>query len=752
MSRDLDTNLEAAEKDNSPEDEMLLEEIRKNYDYGTDELRDIRAEANIDMRYVSGDPWNPKDRKAREDADRPCISLDEINQYTNQIVNEVRANKRAIKVTPDGDGATDKTAELRAGWIRQREYASHAQETYTTAFENCVNRSFGWGRIIAKWVTGKPYQELWFEPIVNPNMVTWDPDAKKSTCSDMKWLFYAEPWRVADFKRKWKNAKIHDFSSYMHVAPSWCKGETILVAEYWTIETTTRTFYVLKPPPGKQPISIYGDELSETPQDSEILHQHEEDSPKVMQYFTNGVEILSKHAWPGKFIPFAACLGKVLYLEEGGQTKKKIMSLVRLARNPAMLYAYYRTTQAEIGGQVPKVTVAGYEGQFRGHETEWQRARHEPVAFLQFKGKTEATGDQLLPPPQQIAYSPGAELQAFELCAEGARRAIQAAMAVSALPTTAQRKNEKSGVALQEIKESEQRGSYHFVDHYEDMLRHFGVMLDDLAPKYHDVERDISIRKPNDTVEMVKLGDNKYGPDAMTTGTHGVTISTGPSFDSEREAGSALADTLVTEIKEIAAIAGPQKAVKLIALGIKLKNLGPIGDEIADMLSPPEPSGPDGKPRPPLPPEAQQAIAENQHLKQQLAQAADMIKTDAVKAQAAIDLANRKFQHDVMLQRMKDATSIAVAKINLLAKGIAADNEATNEAAALAQEQAHELVTQHESQAHEMALSAAEAQHAKEQADVQHQQALEQGDQGQAHALEQNQQAADLAPEPAEGV
>ena len=56
-------------------------EIREAYSDYRSEWQDIRDEAQKDMRYVAGDPWDPEDRQQREDAGRPCISLDEINQH-----------------------------------------------------------------------------------------------------------------------------------------------------------------------------------------------------------------------------------------------------------------------------------------------------------------------------------------------------------------------------------------------------------------------------------------------------------------------------------------------------------------------------------------------------------------------------------------------------------------------------------------------------------------------------------------------
>ena len=99
-------------------DEELLREIRDRYKYASDAWEEIRKERQKDMRYICGNPWDDKDRKVREDAGRPVVNHDELNQYVNQAVNNLRQNKRGIKVEPGGNGADGKSAGVRQDIIR----------------------------------------------------------------------------------------------------------------------------------------------------------------------------------------------------------------------------------------------------------------------------------------------------------------------------------------------------------------------------------------------------------------------------------------------------------------------------------------------------------------------------------------------------------------------------------------------------------------------------------------------------------
>jgi len=725
-------------------DQAILDELHRRFTYGTDEWRDTREEGQKDMRCVAGDPWDDDDRKQREDANRPVLSLDELGQYVNQLINEIRQNKRAVKVTPIGAGANDKRAELRANLFRQIEYRSNAQQAYTTMFENAVQRSYGYLRIKPKYVSERSFdQELIIEPLVNPDMVTIDPDFIQPDASDIKWAVIRESWSHDDFKRAWPKAQFTSFTAEMIASvPDWLDEHRVYVGEYWTTETTEDQLLLVQPnapkqrlmpgqppPPPPQPVKVLQSEYDDGKVKGKILQARDVEVPRITQYFTNGVEILKTTAWPGRFIPLIACFGKVLYVDEGSGSKRKLLSLVRLARDPYMLYCYYRTTEAEIVGMTPKTPFIGYKGQFRGMELEWQKINHEPAPYLEAEPYTERTGGQLLPLPERQPYDP--PIQALEIGAESARRAIQSAMGSMPLPSQAQRSNEKSGVALRHISDVSQRGNYHFVDHYEMAITRLATVANDLIPHYYDTQRDVTVRTDTDQTQVVKVNDPQ-NPDSQLDPTedHDVTLSTGPSYDSEREAASDFADQLVQN---------PQVFPLIASDVVRLKNLGPIGDTIAkklEILQPPalreQESG-----KAPDPKKLQQQLADMQHQMQQaqqtLQQQHQVIQTDQVKADNQFKIEQMKMQGQsqlaIMLKQMDNAAKIEAARIS-------AAKEASNAQAELIEER----IALHADHAHDVGMAGLEHQHA-----------LEQAQQGAQIQSQQSVQQAALQPPPQQG-
>src|ERR1700722_10456585 len=192
--------------------EKLLARIRNRFDYCRDYWQDIYQAGDEDMKYVALDPWPAAEKRQREQAVRPCLSLDEINQNINQVINSVRQNKRAVKVVPRGFGANDKTAELRGDLIREIEYKSKAQSAYICGFENICNRSFGGWVTRRRYVNEKSFdQELWICRIENPKSSYPDPDAKEADFSDAKFWYLLDLVPRREYVRKYPQATITDF-------------------------------------------------------------------------------------------------------------------------------------------------------------------------------------------------------------------------------------------------------------------------------------------------------------------------------------------------------------------------------------------------------------------------------------------------------------------------------------------------------------------------------------------------------------
>jgi hypothetical protein len=347
-----------------------------------------------------------------------------------------------------------------------------------------------------------------------------------------------------------------------------------------------------------------------------------------------------------------------------------------------------------------------------------------------------------------VPFSGAQELQALEVVKEGFRRAIQSAMGSNFLPTQAQKRNEKSGVALETIDRMASVGTYHFVYAYNSLIRQTAIVGEDLMDKIYDYSADIGVLGADEKAESITINDPDKKDAVDTRGDYLVTVSVGPSSDSEREEAREFTDQLVSQIERIAQVAGPKIAAAVLAKSIRMRNLGPLGDQLAELIEPPEFRTKDGeKPNP----EVLAMKAQLDHVMGMLQQAGQekQAKTAELQGKAKIEQINA--DKDVQLQIMKDATALAVAKIAASTKGGIVTLEAQNEAIALAQEHAQTLQRLGVEHAHERAMADAEHQRALAAQQQQHELGLEAGGVGHQQALEQQQQAADLAPQPEAG-
>lgn len=711
--------------------EALLQRIRDRYKYASDQWQEARDERTTDLRFILGDPWTEDDRKARREAGRPTISHDELGQYLNAAINGVRQNRRGIKIGPAKAGADEQTAAQQEDLVRTIEKNSRAQGVYCQAFQQMVEGGYGFFRVSRKYTDDDSFdQEIVLKGIPNPDSVLVDPDCQEPDWSDQRFCFVLEPMPRDEFKRRWPGAQVQDFSNEdMRVAPDWIKEDSVLVAEYWELETAeSYTLYQ----------RADGSSSRTKPEGQRVVRTRTVEVKKLVQRFTNGIEILEETEQPGDVIPIVPMIGLERWVDEGSGPKRKINSMIRLARDPQMSLAFLSSQQMEEAGLSPKVPYVGYKGQFESDQEAWDSITKIPHAYLQVDALVDGASGQVLPLPQRVPFTPN--FQEYEIAKDSARRAIQAAMGISPLPTAAQRNNEKSGVALEKITDAQNLGSYHFIDSFDRALCYAGRVILAWIPVTYDTEREISLRKADDTHKVVTINTREPYFDQhsgeMTQfdtaqGEHYPDVSTGPSHQSQMEDAAEFLDQLIGNMPNLPV--APPQAAKLLSLAIKMRNLGPLGDQMAEIISPQDQTGQQAMAL------AQQAQMQNQ----QMQEAIGKLQTELQQLQ--LERAGKVIDNQARMQieRMKIEAGLAEAEIATKAQVASERNEFVSDLWAQMHGQAHEAALQSDQQAHEQQMAAAEQQHeqalAQQQAAVEQQQQQQQGEQ--QAALQSDQQA-----------
>jgi hypothetical protein len=697
-----------------PASDELLTQIREDWRYVREYWRENHEESEKDMDVVACIPPQEfrDDRKGR-----PCIWPDETSQYIKQANNNLRKNKRSVKISPRSQDAKDADAEHRQAYIRGIEYASKAQSIYTTGFESAVQCGFGYWRLKLEVVGRKGEQEPRLARIPNWATVFPDPDAREADFSDQNICFVMDQMRQATFARKYPKAQKRSFSpADAEVAPGWLSGQDIVVAEYWTRKE-------------------HDDDDAKRAEDKDGLKRYQ-----VKQRITNGLEILDTYSWIGSWIPIIGVFGEEIYVRSSGQSKRMFMSLIRRARGPQTMLAYTASQEAEEFGLAPRAPLQGYKGQF--DPKKHSDIHKVPRAYVEFNIPADWNVNWGPPPmPTRPQFMPNAE--AYELAFERWRRSIQSAMGIAPLPTSAQRQNEKSGVALEKIQDQEAIGSFHFTDNFVRALGNTGRQANELITLLADLDslpKQLLGRDQKDEdlqLHVAPKGQSGEISEELPEGHQWffahrgefeVSAGDGPNYESEREECSEFADHLLEMIPQMGL--PPQITTQMLAIAVKLKNIGTFGDEIADLLSPPDPNN--------LPPAAKAILAQMNAQLQQAQQEVMQLKLEKLGKVTEIHgkMALAKQEH---ITRMTEAdkdreTKLAVAEISTKAQSV-------SERLAMI----HDLMQQFHDQAHELGLQMQQHDQAKELAAQQAEDAKQQQQTQIAH--EQQQSAA--AQEPA---
>lgn len=599
------------------EDEDLLEEIRDNYDSALEAFRPTMTEGDKDIQFILNDGWPEGEKALRNKAgsERPMISCDQLNQYTNLVINEVRQHPRQIKVSPAGYGATAKLAEIRENRMRSIQYKCDAQAAYLTAMENACQRSYAYARVTLRYVSDTSTdQEIIIQRVPNPNSVLFDPACREIDCSDAEFCYVLENFKKNKFKRRWPKAKVVDFDQFSSTYPLWIKDKDIQVAEYWKVHKKKDVVLVMdggeagqrtelqsklearggrleEDKDGKNGTVIYPATDEQEEVRAPLVTKRDTHVATITQYITNGVEILERNKWIGKWIPIVPLFGKEVYSSDAGRSQKVLMSLIRNAREPQMAYNYFMTCALEAVGMVPRTTYLALEGTLDGYEKDWQEAHHVPKDHLTYKAAQQPDGTYLAQPPTREPFDP--PLQNLMIGVEAFLRSIQSAVGMYNTSVGKDDTNAKSGVAIKQLDAQSDQGAFHFIDNYNHrFLGAIGRICNDLISKVDAGPRQVMIRTKDNKDKLVWVNKTYTDEDGqeqhhdMTLGEYDVTIGVEQTADSQREAASDFLETFISELPALQE--DPAKRDALLAMSIELKQLGPVGEQMVKILQPPQ--------------------------------------------------------------------------------------------------------------------------------------------------------------------
>jgi hypothetical protein len=527
-------------------DEGILEEAREDFKLCQAAEKENREAALDDLEFARlGKQWPQHIIEKREAEGRPCMTFNRMPTFIRQVVNDGRQNKPAIKVHPADDQADVGTADIINGLIRNIEYTNSADVAYDIALDFAASCGIGYWRVDVEYTHDDTFDtDITISPIHNPFSVYGDWADVGADSAEWNRAFVVDAIEKDVFEAKYKGKEKVDWDgdTYQKMPAEWMEGEKILVAEYWRRKEFTRQIALLsdgrvvdkawldKPVDGIEHIFPEAAKITNGTALQQVginvVDERETRSYKVCQYVLNGVEVLEKREWAGKYIPIVPVYGESINIEG----KRVLKSLIRDAKDAQRNFNYWRTTTTELIALAPKMPFIGAVGQFDTDADKWARANTDSVPYVEYDQVPGA------PPPQRQPFAgvPAGALQEALNASDDMKSIIGIFDA-----SLGARSNETSGRAINARKSEADTSTFHFIDNQARAIRHTGRIIIDLIPSVYNTARIVRIMGEDKQPQNVPINQPRKDEQGqvfdLTVGKYDLTVDVGPGYQTKRE-------------------------------------------------------------------------------------------------------------------------------------------------------------------------------------------------------------------------
>lgn len=596
----------------------VVEEAKKRFEYAKQAYSATRLLAVEDTRFAMGDSdngwqWPDDIRNTRKLDKRVCLTVNMTAQHCNQIINAIRQNRPAVKVSPADDGADKETAEILGGLIRNIQASSAADDAHDCAAEHGVYGGEGYWRVVTEYESETSFnQVIKIKACPNPQLVYIDPDCKELDKSDAQWGFVFEDITKEQFEREHPDIDPSSWGEEARKA-GWATDNTFRRAEYFYCTYEKDAACLLQD--GTTALK------SALPPGAIVVKERPTEIKKWMWCKLVGGhdDPIDETEWLGDYLPIIAVVGKEVNVN--GEVVRK--GIVRDLKDPARMvnFSYSETVQTlALQNKVPYMAAAE---SIEGYEQIWKQANLENRAYLPFNAYDDE-GRQLPKPERQApAVMPAAQVQLLQLSTEQMRAASGQQNANFGIKSEAQ-----SGIGIQRLKVQGETATFHFPDNLARALRYEAKVLINLIQKYYDTARVVRILGLDGKEEQAHLQPDMEQPyheqaDEQgeiqrifnpQVGRYDVVIDTGPAYQTQRQEAFAALSEIASKNPALMQVAGD-----LIMRAADF----PMADKLAERLAKTLPPGlQDEKPgHAQVPPEVQQQMQQMQQQMQMMDQA-----------------------------------------------------------------------------------------------------------------------------------
>lgn len=733
------------DKDESPKDEVL-EKAKKRFRAALEAWQKQAAREKDDLSFQAPEKqWDEGARRQRLGMSidgvptpaRPVLSISKLDQPIQMVLNQERAAHLGVSIQPLSADAETKTAEILEGLYRRIERDSRAHLARSWAFNRAVKAGRGYYEVDTEYdeySTEPDDQVIKIKRILHQESVYFDPSAQEPDFSDANFAFIASWVPVQDFEAEFPGAKIPEtddgFQEDDNQDPLWVKGDG-----------EQRAVRVLK----------YYDRVKTYKRVDKGQRKREE--CKVTWHLMTGWEVLDKGPWNGKLIPIITVVGSELIPFDA---ERRWQGIIAPAKDAQRLYNYSASTAVELVALEPKAPYIGAEGQFEGHESEWQQANIRNWPYLEYKPTT--FNGEPIPPPQRAQVDVGRLGPSMQLLQQ-ADQFIQVTTATYDPSLGRTNNREKSGRAIMALQQQGDEGNSHYMHNLAEIsMGYEAKVILDLIPAIYDrpgrLARTLNEEDETETVmlnspyvkhpqtgrpvpapggqvppglPMMPPQQPQQGPPGMPMqplppaqpevrhydlkkGIYSVAVSIGKTRQSALQEGAEEIGQILQADPQLMPLIGP--------LYFKYRSF-PGAKEIADLMAqvrdktfPGLKTDKDGQPSVEQAQARIQALEQQlQMMGQQLQEAAKMIETDQAKQQAGLQKAAMDNQTKLQIAAADTQAKLATNDADNQTKLILALLERQHNALMEALARGHEADMKGADQRHEAGMAASGQQH-----------------------------------------
>ena len=500
------------------QERKILREAQDRLRKAMDEDEENRRLAKDDLEFVAvdGKQWPEQIKAEREAEGRPCITMNKMSAFIDQVVGDQRMNRPSIRVVPVDSQADVKVAKILSGWIKHVQQVSKSDVAIDHGFEHAVACGYGAWRVTTRYSSNSTFeQEAYIEVIENALAVFWGKHVEYD-CSDAMYCFIVSDMDRDEFKDKYKVEPMSFNSAGDQFVDGWATKNTVRIAEYFVKVPVTKTIYLLQD----------GRTVDKVSEGEVVARTRKVKSYKIMWYLLTGDRVLESKEWLGKkYIPVVPIWGK----EFNVAGKRKVRGLIRNAKDAQRMYNYWYSVDTETIALQPKSPYILTPKQVAGHEDQWKEAHRKNYPYLLANADKDAPGWPHRESPPQASSALVEKLRETDQEIRDTIGLQKAALGMQS--------NERSGAAIRERKKEGDVGTFAFVDNLSRSLEHTGRILVDIAPALLDTERAIRLGLEDGDFEFTTV--NLMAPDGtilndLSMGTYDVVVTVGPSFTTQR--------------------------------------------------------------------------------------------------------------------------------------------------------------------------------------------------------------------------